>query len=352
MEPRAKVVPGPGKHSIYTHFPKHRNCDICFRTKITRASCRRRTGTVVPKAENFSDVITADHKVFSEGCESRHNHRYAVVVQDLATQETQKSLQKSLSRQGNQKSFTLTTLEKFATPVKNHPEIIVRQHHTDQNRMGLLREQCVELRKGQLRYCCNLPWMKKVGLTPWNVSVDLLSDGRTPYERRFGVPLKARLYRLEQWSNVTLSLRRTYRDYLNSVLKSCQDIPWICVARGVWKGDVLVADIEELEKMDASEIHATKPKAKEVLTPMNGDNLKFPIADGTVKVSGGDLHLGTSTLIRDRPERGWRFYLPSSRGIESQTAHAERRIISDSTEIYRRYQKYLFITECDVGEKY
>ena len=72
---------------------KHRNCDICFRTKITRASCRRRTGTVVPKAEHFSDVITADHKVFSEGCESRHNHRYAVVVKDLATQETQKSLQ-------------------------------------------------------------------------------------------------------------------------------------------------------------------------------------------------------------------------------------------------------------------
>ena len=51
MESRGKVVAGPGKH--YSHFPKLRNCDICFRTKITRASCRRRTGTVVPKAENF-----------------------------------------------------------------------------------------------------------------------------------------------------------------------------------------------------------------------------------------------------------------------------------------------------------
>ena len=27
MEPRAKVEPGSGKHSIYTHFPKHPNCD-------------------------------------------------------------------------------------------------------------------------------------------------------------------------------------------------------------------------------------------------------------------------------------------------------------------------------------
>ena len=40
----------------------------------------------VPRAENFGDLITADHKVLSGGCESRNNHRYAVVVQDLATQ--------------------------------------------------------------------------------------------------------------------------------------------------------------------------------------------------------------------------------------------------------------------------
>ena len=32
------------------------------------------------------DLITADHKVLGEGCESRNNHRYAVVVQVLATQ--------------------------------------------------------------------------------------------------------------------------------------------------------------------------------------------------------------------------------------------------------------------------
>ena len=60
MEPRAKVVSGSGKHSVYTHFPKDRNCDICLRTKKTRASCRRRAGKVVPKAENVGDLITAD----------------------------------------------------------------------------------------------------------------------------------------------------------------------------------------------------------------------------------------------------------------------------------------------------
>ena len=75
-----------GNHSGYSHFPKDRNCEICQRTKITRVPCRRRTGRVVPRAENFGDLITADHKIVSEGCESRNNHRYAVVVQDLATQ--------------------------------------------------------------------------------------------------------------------------------------------------------------------------------------------------------------------------------------------------------------------------
>ena len=85
-EPTTKRREDLGKHSVYTHFPKDRNCEICQRTKITRAWCRRRNGGAVPRAENFGDLITADHKVFSDGCESRNNHRYAVVVQDLATQ--------------------------------------------------------------------------------------------------------------------------------------------------------------------------------------------------------------------------------------------------------------------------
>ena len=38
-----------------------RDCDICMRTKITRAPCRKRTGTFVPRAENFGNLITADH---------------------------------------------------------------------------------------------------------------------------------------------------------------------------------------------------------------------------------------------------------------------------------------------------
>ena len=52
------------------------------------------------------------------------------------------------------------------------------------------------------------------------------------------------------------------------------------------KGDILVADIDELEKMDASEIYPRRINAKEVLTPQKAYNFIFPIADGTFKLSG------------------------------------------------------------------
>ena len=136
-EPRGTLV--SGKHSIYSHFPKDRNCDICLRTEITRASCRRRIGGAVPRADNFCDLMTADNNFLSEGCESRHNHRYAVVVQDLATQwiqlyafgnktfqETDKSLRKFLEQTRKSKVIYTHIFKNWANIVKIFPEIIVR----------------------------------------------------------------------------------------------------------------------------------------------------------------------------------------------------------------------------------
>ena len=39
----------------------------------------------------------------------------------------------------------------------------------------------------------------------------------------------------------------------------------------------MVADIEELEEMDESELHASRLNAKEVLTQMEGDHYIFPV---------------------------------------------------------------------------
>ena len=48
----------------------------------------------------------------------------------------------------------------------------------------------------------------------------------------------------------------------------------LCAGR-IWKGDTLVADIEELEEMDESEIHARRLNAKEVLTSVRGEKFIF-----------------------------------------------------------------------------
>ena len=118
LEPTFKRREDLGKHSVYTHFPKDRNCEICKRTRITRAPCRRRNGGTVPRAENFGDLITADHKILSENCDSRNNHRYAVVVQDLATQWIQAYPCKNKTSQETQRSF-----QKFLEPERK-PKVI------------------------------------------------------------------------------------------------------------------------------------------------------------------------------------------------------------------------------------
>ena len=57
LEPTSKRREDLGKHSVYTLFPEDRNCEICQRTKVTRAPCRRRNGGAVPDAENFGDLM-------------------------------------------------------------------------------------------------------------------------------------------------------------------------------------------------------------------------------------------------------------------------------------------------------
>ena len=79
-ERATKGVSKSRNHSIYIHFLKNRHCEVCLRTEMTRAPCRRRTGKALLRAATFGDLMTADHKVLNEDCELRNNHWYADVV--------------------------------------------------------------------------------------------------------------------------------------------------------------------------------------------------------------------------------------------------------------------------------
>ena len=85
---------------------------------------------------------------------------------------------------------------------------------------------------------------------------DLLSDGKTLYERRFGEPFKGPIIpfgSLVEHYPIFAKKQSRIHQFANKVLLGLF-LGYALYAGGIWKGDTIVADIEELETMDASEI--------------------------------------------------------------------------------------------------
>ena len=259
------------------------------------------------------DLIKADHKVLSEGCESRNNHQYAVVVQYLppggysrirAQQELLRkhkgACKSSWSRIGSLKSFTLTILWNLAKPVKIFPGIIVREHHTD--RKNGIVERAVRngivdrIKEGTsavlLQSGLNANW--------WAASMecfsylrniqDLLSDGETPCKRRFEEPVKGPIIpfgSLVEYYSISARDQSRIHQFGKKVLLGLF-LGYALYSGGTWKGDIMVADLEELETMDAPEIYSKRFNAKEAIFPKQNGKFIFPAADGRIKFVGGD----------------------------------------------------------------
>ena len=135
---------------------------------------------------------------------------------------------------------------------------------------------------------------------------DLLSDGKTPYERRFGKPFKGPIIpfgSLVEYYPISAKDQSRIHQFGKKVLPGLF-LGYALYAGGIWKGDILVADIEQLETMDASEIYSKRLNAKEVIFPKENGKFIFPIADGRINLSGRDQELRTPTLIREHPIRG------------------------------------------------
>ena len=135
---------------------------------------------------------------------------------------------------------------------------------------------------------------------------DLLSDGKTPYKRRFGQPFQGPIVPfglLVEYHPKTAKDQSRIHQFGKKVLPGLF-LGYALYAGRIWKGDVLIADLEELETMDASEIYSKRLDAKEVIFPQEKGKFIIPIADGRIKTLGGDQDLRTSTLVRERPIRG------------------------------------------------
>ena len=290
-------------------FPKTEIGEICKRTKITRAPCRRRNGEAVPRAVNFGDLITADHKVLSDNCESRNNHRYAVVVQDLATQwiqaypcknktsqETQRSLQKFLEPNRKPKViYTDNSLElgKACEDLSwNH--CTSTPHRSETNGIA---ERAVRRVKGR-HLCCiavgvdeetqsHLHWQfPRIWPILWRLILESLYVNTTQIRNKWdcrkssaqsersAVLLQSGLGN-EWWAD---SLECCC--YLRNIqdLLSDEKTPYERRVGKPLKGPIL-------EQMDSSEIHVKRLNAKDVWTHHNCKHSICPVSDGTVKTN-------------------------------------------------------------------
>ena len=200
---------------------------------------------------------------------------------------------------------------------------------------------------------------------------DLLSGGKTPYERRFGEPFKRPIIpfgSLVEYYPISAKDQSRIHQFGKKVLPGLF-LGYALYAGGIWKGDIMVADIEEMETMDASEIYSKRLNPKEVLFPKRKYKVHFSSRRWTNKIcwrrSGTEnIHFNTgaptsrkrsdrfsrrirrvSTSVTSRLISGcpwsdkWllvhvrKLHIPPSRWTQSQTLLAERRIISFSTEI-------------------
>ena len=245
------------------------------------------------------------------------------MVQDLATQwiqaypcktktsqESQRSLQKLLEPDRNLKViFTENSLE-FGKACEdlswNHCTSTLHRSETN----GIAERAVRRVKEGTSAVLLQLGlneswWADSMECYTYLRNVtDLLFDGKTPYERRFGQPFKGPIIpfgSLVEYHPITAKDQSRIHQFGKKVLLGLFLGYALCA--GIWKGDVLVADLEELETMDASEIYSKSLNAKEVIFPKEGE-FTFPIADGRIKTPGEDQELRTSTLVPHRPIQG------------------------------------------------
>ena len=79
------------------------------------------------------------------------------------------------------------------------------------------------------------------------------------------------------------------------------------IAVEFWKGDILKADIEELLRVEASDIYPRRLNAKEVLTTPKDGEFVLLVADGSATLSGRDYEFQEPTLRREPTVRSDNF---------------------------------------------
>ena len=213
----------------------------------------------------------------------------------------------SWSQIGNLKSFTLTIPWNSAKLVKIFLGIIAHLHHTDRRLMGLLKEECARVKESTfavlLQSGLNESWWadSMECYTYLRNVTDLLSDGKTLHERLFGKPFEGPIIPFRsfvEYHPITAKDQSRIHQFGKKVLPGLF-LGYAVYAVGIWKGDILIADLEELETMDASEIYSKRLNAKEVIFPKQRriyfSNRTWTNQNPWRRSGTENIHLGTAS---------------------------------------------------------
>ena len=263
-----------------------------------------------------------------------------MVVQDLATQwiqsypckiktshERQRSLQKFLEPNRKPKVIYTNNSLEFGKACEdlswNH--CTSTQHRLETN--GIAERAVRRVKEGTsavlLQSGLNEKrWADSVECYTYLRNVtDLLSDGTTPYERRFGQPLKGPIIpfgSLVECYPISAKYQSRIHQFGKKVLPGLFLVYALHVGR-IWKGDIFVADLEVSETMDASEIYSKRLNAKEVIFPKEkgefvSSNRRWTNQTSWRRSGPENMHLDTASTNSRRKSRrfSWRIIRISS----------------------------------------
>ena len=168
--------------------------------------------------------------------------------------------------------------------------------------------------------------MKIGGQIPWNAILicEMLQIsclmGRRPMKDVLGNHLQDLLFHLVHWlsiTSITAKDQSRIHQFGKKVLPGLF-LGYALYAGRIWKGDMMVADIEELETMNASEIYSKRLNAKEVIfSKENGtyfSSRRWTNQTSWRRSRPENIHLDTAAIKSRRKSRrfSWRIRRVSS----------------------------------------
>ena len=273
-------------------FQKDRNCEVCLRTNMTRAPCRRDTGNDVPRSEKFGEYITENHKVLSEDGESRNYHRTLSLFKILLLigfnpirakqrlHKRRKSLRKFLEPSQKPKVIYTDNFIGIGTIFWRSIMVIEPQHKWYYWKSHKTSE------RRKLQQFCYSPglderwWADSVECCCYlRIVEDVLAEGKTPYERRCGEPNTSKGAVVQCHPISTRDFSRLHQYGKKVVLRIF--LGYELMAGGIWKGNILIADLERFGKVGRIRKLSSKNQLERSIDITKRVQITFCFCDGS-----------------------------------------------------------------------